>query len=428
MDIAFAVSKAASKASECPKTAWYMFKRILRYLKTNQELGIRLTKSGDNECIRCFTDASWAPGNGRSQSGIIVCMGDTPLVWKSSKQSLTALSSAEAELIAVTQGFQYAMGVEAVMACMGWDLPVTVLCDNAPTIQTIKGTVSWRSRYYTVRASRLRDAINRGVAKIEFTPGIHQVADILTKYTDRNTTIHCLKLMNHVTTKNMIWQNLDPVRLRTKAISSDESLLQSKQNEYDEDVKHTVMTVYVDKETTPLLWSKAKQERLSKWPESTPRPVSEDVAKNCWRAGPFGVWTPPTNKNASALISIPGGGEGRWGVSSWGTQGVFVKNPKNEDGTWHDEETPKCPYCGKGRGDTCVMLRLQQCLCTVEGSKRGMSNHLPMWPCGQIHKSKIKSKEVINYNYERNFPEVEKVDLDLRQTSNDNESTDLDQK
>ena len=407
MDIAFAVSKAASKASECPRTAWYMIKRILRYLNTNKELGINLTSSNADEEIRCFTDASWAPGNGRSQSGVVVCMGDTPLMWKSSKQSLTALSSAEAELIALTQGYQYAMGVEAVMACVGLDMKVTVLCDNAPTIDTVKGTTSWRSRYYCVRASRLRDAINTGVARIEFTPGIHQVADILTKYTDRHTTLHCLRLMNHVTIKGSNWHKLDPIRQKTTALSTDTIIDTQKGKDYDITPKHIVMTVYVNKEDNPLKWYNAKQDRLKRWPGSAPRPMCEATVRHCWRAGPFGVWTPPSEETANALIKIPGGGEGKWGVNRSGMKGIFTKNPRDEDGSWNDLETPKCPYCGKGRGDTFLILRLpnEKCLCKVEGSKRGMAKYLPMWPPGREHKSKLTRMDLADYDYRDPFPQ-----------------------
>ena len=105
---------------------------------------------------------------------------------------------------------------------------------------------------------------------------------------------------------------------------------------------------------------------------------------------------------------------------------MFVTNPKNEDGTWHGKETPKCPYCGKGRGDTFVVLRLSKCECVMEGSKRGMSNNLPMWPSGNIHKSKMKARDVLSYDYTRTFPETERISDEDRiiKTNNADEITD----
>ena len=48
----------------------------------------------------CYTDASWSPEGDYSHQAVVIYYGNNLVAWQSQRQSLVALSGAEAELIA----------------------------------------------------------------------------------------------------------------------------------------------------------------------------------------------------------------------------------------------------------------------------------------------------------------------------------------
>ena len=65
--------------------------------------------------IQTYCDASFAPGGGRSRSGIFVLLVDeisnraTLLLWQSLRQTLTALSAPEAEVVSLSEALMPAV-------------------------------------------------------------------------------------------------------------------------------------------------------------------------------------------------------------------------------------------------------------------------------------------------------------------------------
>ena len=59
--------------------------------------------------IQTYCDASLAPGDGRSRSGVLVSMVDETInrasliLWQSRRQTLTAVSALEAEVVALSE-------------------------------------------------------------------------------------------------------------------------------------------------------------------------------------------------------------------------------------------------------------------------------------------------------------------------------------
>ena len=82
----------------------------MRYLQGTSNFGLLYTKEESNECVG-YSDADWA-GNlddRRSTSGYIFKINGAAVSWLSKKQSCVALSTAEAEYMALANTTQEAI-------------------------------------------------------------------------------------------------------------------------------------------------------------------------------------------------------------------------------------------------------------------------------------------------------------------------------
>ena len=110
---------------------------------------------------------------------------DTNLVaWQSQRQSLVALSSAEAELIASVWGNRLALSLYGQLMEMILDKPTYITyCDNAAVVQLTQqlSASKTRTRLLSMRAPWLHHLVQREHVSMQFVPTTYQKADILTK-------------------------------------------------------------------------------------------------------------------------------------------------------------------------------------------------------------------------------------------------------
>lgn len=102
-DISFSVS-ALTRSLHTP-TARHtgMINRLLRYISSTPTLGIMYRAYPRERGLSCFSDADWAgcQETRHSTTGIVVNMHGSAVFWKSKRQTVVALSSAEAEYVAL---------------------------------------------------------------------------------------------------------------------------------------------------------------------------------------------------------------------------------------------------------------------------------------------------------------------------------------
>ena len=128
-----------------------------------------------------WTDAGYAGTNTHSQSGLIVTWGGTIVVWRSSRQSVSALSTAEAELYSATLGWQIVEGLRHLISNYGVTLSrLRVFVDNQAALTIVKCGANWRTRYFAVRGHRLHEEHLRGAIELLHCPTAGMVADALT--------------------------------------------------------------------------------------------------------------------------------------------------------------------------------------------------------------------------------------------------------
>ena len=121
---------------------------------------------------------------GHQKETIVIKLLPFTMTWQSQRQSLVALSSAEAELIASVWGNRLALSLYGQLMEMILDKPTYITyCDNAAVVQLTQqlSASKTRTRHLSMRASWLHHLFQRENVSMQFVPTTYQKADILTK-------------------------------------------------------------------------------------------------------------------------------------------------------------------------------------------------------------------------------------------------------
>lgn len=188
-DITFAVN-LVSRYLEKPLTIhWNAVKRIFKYLKGTFNYGL-IYDSSVTPKLRGYSDADYAGDTitRRSTSGFIFMMGDGIVAWCSQRQKSVALSTTEAEYIALSQSIQeltwLTLLISDLLETQG-DTPV-LYADNQSAIKLVKNPeYHKRTKHIDVRYHYIREKFSEGMFSLEYVPSKEQLADILTKPTPR---------------------------------------------------------------------------------------------------------------------------------------------------------------------------------------------------------------------------------------------------
>lgn len=192
-DIAFAVSQVARFQAKPGRHHWECAKRILRYLKGTRTTGLTYSASGSSRppVLQGYVDASWGEDldTRRSQTGYVFVLGNAAVSWKSKLQPTVALSSTEAEYMALGAAACEALYLRNLLGelCPA-SVPgsVTLFEDNQSTIkQAFNLQSSERTKHIDIRYHFIKDHISKGDIALEYIPTERQPADALTKSLDR---------------------------------------------------------------------------------------------------------------------------------------------------------------------------------------------------------------------------------------------------
>lgn len=187
-----------SQFNQDPRTQhWNMATSILKYLKGTQKARITYRRSG---CpIQAYVDSSWAENSNdrKSQSGIVFVFANAAIDWESRKQPIIALSSSEAEYIALTTAAKRATYFKHLLTEMGLhhqDEPIVMHTDSqsAQYIAHYQGRRS-RSKHLHIRFHYIRDAISTGIVNLKYLPTEQMLADSLTKCTSKFKHYFCFE-------------------------------------------------------------------------------------------------------------------------------------------------------------------------------------------------------------------------------------------
>ena len=141
--------------------------RICRYLKGTTGHGVLFSKS-DNLDIHGYTDADWAgnPNDRRSTVGYFIFVGGNLVTWRSKKQKVVALSSAEAEFCGIKSGLTEIMWLRRLMKelSLAPSRKCRLYCDNKAAISISENPVQHdRTKHVEVDRHFIKENIERGI-------------------------------------------------------------------------------------------------------------------------------------------------------------------------------------------------------------------------------------------------------------------------
>ncbi|GJR52496.1 retrovirus-related pol polyprotein from transposon TNT 1-94 [Tanacetum coccineum] len=234
-DIVFAVCMCAryqAKPTEMHLTA---IKRIFRYLKGTIHMGLWYPKDSGFE-LKAFADADYAGCHDtrRSTSGSAQFLGHRLVSWSSKKQKSTAISTTEAEYIALSGCCAQILWMRSQLRDYGFVFnKIPMYCDNQSAIALCCNSVQHsRSKHIDIRHHFIKEQVERKVVELYFVETKYQLADIFTKALPRERFATLLPLlgvkqMSPETLKELQDESVSGSSTRTASIrKSDTSVLE----------------------------------------------------------------------------------------------------------------------------------------------------------------------------------------------------------
>lgn len=194
-DIAFATSFLSQFNIDHTEQNWKSAKRILRYLKGSLDHALVYKGTGDIN-ITGYADAGWANDaiDRKSYTGYVFMLANGPISWEVRKQRSVALSSTEAEYIALSESAKEAIHLKGLLnELIKINKPITLYNDNQSAQKLVCNPIFHnRTKHVDIKYHFVREALERNEISVKYMSTDRMIADIFTK--PLNTKhIFCLK-------------------------------------------------------------------------------------------------------------------------------------------------------------------------------------------------------------------------------------------
>uniref|UniRef100_A0A7S4D6I2 Reverse transcriptase Ty1/copia-type domain-containing protein n=1 Tax=Heterosigma akashiwo TaxID=2829 RepID=A0A7S4D6I2_HETAK len=186
-DLSQAVLRLARYASDPTDDHMKAAKHTLRYVRGTVDRGLVYKRGGLKDIRKglvAFSDSDWAadPDDRKSTTGMALFLGLCLIMWKSLKQPLVALSTAESEYIALAYTIKHVLLQRLQLCHVGYEQqgPTPVFVDNISAMHIAEGATK-SSKFIDLRWHFIRDAIARGEVKVVHIDTEHNISDLFTK-------------------------------------------------------------------------------------------------------------------------------------------------------------------------------------------------------------------------------------------------------
>lgn len=200
-DISQAVSVVSRYMHDPGKGHWQAVKWILRYLQKTINVGLAFERDEPlGQCVVGYCDSDYAGDldKRRSTTGYLFTLAKAPVSWKSTLQSTVALSTTEAEYMAITEAVKEAIWLYGLLKDLGvGQKQLEVYSDSQSAIHLAKNQVFHaRTKHIDVRYHFVREILEEDEILLQKIPTKENPADMLTKVVTRAKFEHCLDLVN----------------------------------------------------------------------------------------------------------------------------------------------------------------------------------------------------------------------------------------
>jgi len=184
LDIAYAISKVSQYSVNPDSTHWTAVKRIFHYLAGTPNRGLCYEPFGSG---MGFTNADWGSGEDRkSIAGYTFLLNGAAISWIRKKQSTVALSSTEAEYMALTQGVKESILLRGLLRDLGAQRHLeemqNINIDNQDAMALARNAeFHARTKHIDIQYHFVREHIEKKTISLTYCPTTDMTADIFIK-------------------------------------------------------------------------------------------------------------------------------------------------------------------------------------------------------------------------------------------------------
>ena len=184
-DISYAVSKLSQFASNPTQQHLKAAKHVLRYLSATKHYRLNYGFSDETNFLG-HSDSDWAgdKNDRHSTTGYVFLLGGGAICWASRRQPTVALSSTEAEYMAVTDASKQGIWLRTIFSDIGIDTngPTPIHVDNQGCIDLTSNPVHHkRTKHIDIRHHFIRECVEDNTVEIIKIPTGENISDVLTK-------------------------------------------------------------------------------------------------------------------------------------------------------------------------------------------------------------------------------------------------------
>ena len=187
-DLSWAVSKLSQHLNNPTPADFVMLKHVFRYVLGTIDNCLTYRKSKSGLKLHGYCDSDWGSSVDRkSTSGYLFSLAEdsAAIMWKSKKQQTVALSSCEAEYMALCSATQESVYLSNFVNSLGvlpTTTPIPIHMDNRGAMDLEKNPVSHqRSKHIDIKYHYARECVNKGKIELFHVISENNPSDMLTK-------------------------------------------------------------------------------------------------------------------------------------------------------------------------------------------------------------------------------------------------------
>jgi transposase InsO family protein len=199
-DLSFSVSLLARFQANPGIEHWKALMHVVGYIKNTLDYGLTYSRDADLS-PHAFVDADYGgcKDTRRSTSGYVFIMAGGPVTWSSKRQATVALSTVEAEYVAMSRCAQQMVWMHSWLdeVEVEYSVPGLIRGDNRGAVALTKNTKDHgKVKHIDIRHHYIRELLRSGAIAIEQVSSLDNLADLFTKPLPRDHHHRLLAALN----------------------------------------------------------------------------------------------------------------------------------------------------------------------------------------------------------------------------------------